>query len=227
MCYVCINGQFTTAYTEAGELYSWGHNGYCQLGNGSTNQGLTPALIQNSLLGRKVVQVACGSHHSLCLTADGDIFSWGQNNCGQIGSGTTTNQSTPRKVSASFGGRKVVGVTCGQTSSMAVLENGEVYGWGYNGNGQLGLGNNINQLNPQRVTALQVAPCLQVTVQCACDCTGRGGDQRGVRVRPHPRRHGRGLAVRLGGQQLRTGGMALINTLDPVLKCTFYNITFI
>ena len=39
---------------------------------------------------------------------------------------------------------------------MAVLENGEVYGWGYNGNGQLGLGNNINQLNPQRVTALQV-----------------------------------------------------------------------
>ena len=37
---------------------------------------------------------------------------------------------------------------------MVVLENGEVYGWGYNGNGQLGLGNNINQLNPCRVTAL-------------------------------------------------------------------------
>ena len=61
-----------------------------------------------------------------------------------------------RKVTASFSGRKVIGVTCGQTSSMAVLENGEVYGWGYNGNGQLGLGNNINQLNPCRVTALQV-----------------------------------------------------------------------
>ena len=60
-----------------------------------------------------------------------------------------------RKVQTSFGGRKVIGITCGQTSSMAVLENGEVYGWGYNGNGQLGLGNNINQLNPQRVTALQ------------------------------------------------------------------------
>ena len=35
--------------------------------------------------------------------------------------------STPRKVSASFGGRKVIGITCGQTSSMAVLENGEVF----------------------------------------------------------------------------------------------------
>ena len=51
-------------------------------------------------------------------------------------------------------------MTCGQTSSMAVLENGEVYGWGYNGNGQLGLGNNINQLTPCRVTALQVTVLL-------------------------------------------------------------------
>lgn len=39
---------------------------------------------------------------------------------------------------------------------MAVLETGEVYGWGYNGNGQLGLGNNMNQLNPCRITSLQV-----------------------------------------------------------------------
>ena len=49
----------------------------------------------------------------------------------------------------------MIRIACGQTNSMAVLENGEVYGWGYNGNGQLGLGNNINQLNPCRVTALQ------------------------------------------------------------------------
>ena len=57
-------------------------------------------------------------------------------------------------------------ITCGQTSSMAVLENGEVYGWGYNGNGQLGLGNNINQLNPQRVTGLQVR-IFQLTSVCS------------------------------------------------------------
>ena len=71
-------------------------------------------------------------------------------------------------MSASFGGRKVIGITCGQTSSMAVLENGEVYGWGYNGNGQLGLGNNINQLNPQRVTALQVLTAKHLS--SALDC---------------------------------------------------------
>ena len=38
---------------------------------------------------------------------------------------------------------------------MVALENGEVYAWGYNGNGQLGLGNNINQLNACKITNLQ------------------------------------------------------------------------
>ena len=37
---------------------------------------------------------------------------------------------------------------------MVALENGEVYAWGYNGNGQLGLGNNINQLNACKITTL-------------------------------------------------------------------------
>ncbi|XP_056650815.1 RCC1 and BTB domain-containing protein 1 isoform X2 [Monodelphis domestica] len=45
---------------------------------------------------------------------------------------------------------------------MAVLDNGEVYGWGYNGNGQLGLGNNGNQLTPCRVAALHSVCVLQI-----------------------------------------------------------------
>ena len=36
------SGPHVLAYTQSGELYSWGHNGYCQLGNGTTNQGKTP-----------------------------------------------------------------------------------------------------------------------------------------------------------------------------------------
>eukprot|EP00095_Tigriopus_kingsejongensis_P000582 maker-scaffold372_size192401-snap-gene-0.50 protein:Tk00582 transcript:maker-scaffold372_size192401-snap-gene-0.50-mRNA-1 annotation:"rcc1 and btb domain-containing protein 1" len=148
-------GPHVLACTESGELYSWGHNGYCQLGNGSTNQGNVPAQVQGALKDKIVTDIACGAHHSLCLTDSGEIFAWGQNTCGQIGSGTTTNQSSPRKVSTLFAGKNVMAVACGQTSSLALLDNGEVYSWGYNGNGQLGLGNNINQLNPSKVTALQ------------------------------------------------------------------------
>lgn len=72
------SGPHVLAYTQSGDLYTWGHNGYSQLGNGTTNQCLTPTLIQGALLGKVVVEAACGSHHSLVLTNEGEIFAWGQ-----------------------------------------------------------------------------------------------------------------------------------------------------
>lgn len=56
-----------------GEVYAWGHNGYSQLGNGATNQGITPVQVCTNLLIKRVVEVACGSHHSMALSADGDV----------------------------------------------------------------------------------------------------------------------------------------------------------
>lgn len=153
----CGSGPHVIAATEDGELLSWGHNGYCQLGNGSTTQGMTPCSISSALNGSKVVQVSCGSHHTLVRTDRGEVYSWGYNNCGQVGSGATSNISNPRKVSATsvLSGKRIISIACGQTSSMALIDNGEVYAWGYNGNGQLGMGNNVNQPSPCRVSSLQ------------------------------------------------------------------------
>ncbi|KAK5920658.1 hypothetical protein CgunFtcFv8_024445 [Champsocephalus gunnari] len=149
--------------TEDGELFAWGHNGYSQLGNGTTNQGAAPLLVSANLLNKKVTEVACGSHHSMALTDSGEVYAWGYNNCGQVGSGSTANQPTPRRVSSCLQNKVAVSIVCGQTSSLAVLDNGEVYGWGYNGNGQLGLGNSGNQLTPCRLAALQ-GLCVQQIV---------------------------------------------------------------
>ena len=89
-------------------------------------QGTVPTLVSVNITGKRVTQLACGSHHSMVLTADGEIFAWGQNNCGQIGSGTTTNQPTPRKVTSCVLNKRCSQVSCGQTSSMALFDNGEV-----------------------------------------------------------------------------------------------------
>ncbi|XP_036838558.1 RCC1 and BTB domain-containing protein 1 isoform X5 [Oncorhynchus mykiss] len=156
------SGPHVLLATEGGELFAWGHNGYSQLGNGTTNQGVSPILVSTNLQNKKITQVACGSHHSLALTHDGEVFAWGYNNCGQVGSGATANQPTPRRVTNCLQGKVVMGIACGQTSSMAVLDNGEVFGWGYNGNGQLGVGNNGNQLTPCRLAALQGLCVLQI-----------------------------------------------------------------
>lgn len=82
------------------------------------------------------------------------MYAWGQNNCGQVGSSISTNQGAPRQVNSNLAGKKVVSIACGQTSTMAVIENGEVYGWGYNGVGQLGIGNYVNQMTPFKVGSL-------------------------------------------------------------------------
>ena len=66
----CIHPIFL--YT-AGEVYSWGHNGYCQLGNGGSTQGVLPTLVCTNLQGKRVSKVACGSHHSLALTLEGEV----------------------------------------------------------------------------------------------------------------------------------------------------------
>lgn len=141
-------------------MFAWGHNGYSQLGNGTTNHGLTPALVSTNLLSKRVTEVACGSHHTIALTTDGEVtahqsgpfvrfsllhlcvffgqwtslslcvqvYAWGYNNSGQVGSGSTANQPTPRRVSSCLQNKVVVNIACGQLCTMAVLDNGEVMG---------------------------------------------------------------------------------------------------
>ncbi|NWU93491.1 RCBT2 protein, partial [Upupa epops] len=149
------SGPHVVLATEEGEVYTWGHNAYSQLGNGTTNHGFVPCQVSTNLVNKKVIEVACGSHHSMVLTSDGEVYTWGYNNSGQVGSGSTANQPIPRRVTSCLQNKIVVNIACGQMCSMAVVENGEVYVWGYNGNGQLGLGSSGNQPTPCRVAALQ------------------------------------------------------------------------
>jgi RCC1 and BTB domain-containing protein len=56
----------------------------------------------------------------------------------------------------------VKSVVCGQNSTFANTRTGEVYAWGFNGNGQLGVGNTSNQHSPCRVCELQSVIIVQV-----------------------------------------------------------------
>ena len=72
--------------TEDGEIWTWGGNSHGQLGNGIDPFGLPelPAEV-DSLVGIDFKQVACGEKHTLALSADGGVFSWGSDDCGQLG----------------------------------------------------------------------------------------------------------------------------------------------
>uniref|UniRef100_A0AAY4D397 BTB domain-containing protein n=1 Tax=Denticeps clupeoides TaxID=299321 RepID=A0AAY4D397_9TELE len=183
-------GPHVVIATADGEVYAWGHNGYSQLGNGTTNHGLTPALVSTNLLNKRVTEVACGSHHTIALTTDGEnrligksgsgtvpvttglfpavcppqVYAWGYNNSGQVGSGSTANQPTPRRVSSCLQNKVVVNVACGYAHTLALTDEGFIYAWGANSYGQLGTGNKCNQtvptlINMDKERMVEVAAC--------------------------------------------------------------------
>uniref|UniRef100_A0A6Q2Y165 BTB domain-containing protein n=1 Tax=Esox lucius TaxID=8010 RepID=A0A6Q2Y165_ESOLU len=139
------SGPHVLLASEDGELFAWGHNSYSQLGNGTTNQGVAPVLVSANLLNKRVTEVACGSHHSLALTDAGE------------GGGcySSCNRGVSYCEPCLKSSRSV------QRGYLSCLV-GQVYGWGYNGNGQLGLGNNGNQLTPCRLVGLQGLRVLQI-----------------------------------------------------------------
>ncbi|XP_043513909.1 RCC1 and BTB domain-containing protein 1-like isoform X1 [Frieseomelitta varia] len=146
-------GPYVLALTEEGKIYSWGRDNYGELGNNSTNH-MIPTLVTGNLSNEFIVDIACGSHHCLALTKEGKVYAWGDNSWGQIGYTVSINQNAPMKVNSRLADKTVICISCCHSSSMTVTDSGEVYGWGCNQVGQLGIGNYVNQVNPCKVTTL-------------------------------------------------------------------------
>jgi alpha-tubulin suppressor-like RCC1 family protein len=85
------------ALTTGGRLLAWGYNLYGQLGNGTTTDHHVPGFVTLPA-GTKVRAMAAGNDFSMALTSGGRILAWGRDNLGQLGDGTTTDNSMPVRV---------------------------------------------------------------------------------------------------------------------------------
>ena len=103
--------------------------------------------------GQRVVAVSAGLHHSLAITADGAVWSWGGGIYGKLGHGDEQGQLLPKKVEA-FAGQRVVAVSAWAHHSIALTAYGAVFTWGEGGDGHLGHGEDLsNQLLPKKIEA--------------------------------------------------------------------------
>uniref|UniRef100_A0A1I8AKH5 HECT domain-containing protein n=1 Tax=Steinernema glaseri TaxID=37863 RepID=A0A1I8AKH5_9BILA len=141
------------AVTSAGFVYAWGRNEYGQCGTGDTTDHAKPKLVKQ-LNTMKTVSVSCGGNHTVALTKDGRLFSFGYNVFGQLGTGRKEEaQPDPQLVSELLGSH-VTKVACGRVHTVAVV-NGRVLSFGLNSNGQLGTGSLSNAvITPQVVRDL-------------------------------------------------------------------------
>uniref|UniRef100_A0A3B4GHB0 Alsin-like n=1 Tax=Pundamilia nyererei TaxID=303518 RepID=A0A3B4GHB0_9CICH len=101
------------------EIWSWGRGSEGQLGHGDQLARLQPLCIK-SLTGEEVIKVAAGSHHSLALTAQCQVYSWGSNMCGQLGH-VNSPVTVPQQAKLSDGLR-VWDLSAGQSHTLLLAD---------------------------------------------------------------------------------------------------------
>lgn len=132
-----------------GTVWAWGSNGNGQLGDGTTTQRYLPVQVKDAtgngyLTG--VTAIAAGNSFTIALKTDGTVWAWGSNGYGQLGDNTTTQRNLPVQVKDSAGTGYLTSMSAiagGGSHAIAVKNDGTVWAWGYNTQGQLG-DNTIN-----------------------------------------------------------------------------------
>jgi alpha-tubulin suppressor-like RCC1 family protein len=140
----------TCALRSDGGLYCWGTNTKGQLGDATFVESRSPVAVYGLQEGVKAV--IAGHRHTCALMESGAVKCWGENASGGVGDGSNANRSSPVDVPGLSGGVKALEAGAGHTC--AVLEDGTVQCWGWNPNGQLGNGTEIDSSLPIAVTGL-------------------------------------------------------------------------
>lgn len=151
---------FVLISTKDGKIISWGLNSLGQLGCGDREFRDKPKL--NTLVSEPILQLSAGSQHVLALSKNGNVLTWGANRKGQLGDGQLTSCHTP-KVIPSLRHRPVISIACGENHSMVMTIGGNVYSWGENTCGQLGLGDTTHRLRPEVIRTLRTAKARYIS----------------------------------------------------------------
>ena len=145
------DGRHVLALKADGTVWTWGYNGYGQLGDGTTTNRLRPIQVAGL---ERIVAVSAGSYHSMALRVDGTVWVWGRNSTGQLGDGTLVDRLAPTRAGQLAG---VAAIAAGREYSLALLDSRAVMSWGYNQYGQLGDGTTTQRVSPVAVSGITTA----------------------------------------------------------------------
>ncbi|XP_019181750.1 PREDICTED: ultraviolet-B receptor UVR8 isoform X2 [Ipomoea nil] len=134
----------------------WGNGDFGRLGHGSIESRWTPDTLQPSAFHNQSLRdIACGGAHTLFLTENGSVYACGLNDFGQLGISDDKSYTTePVRVAALP--KDIIKISAGYHHSCAITVDGELYVWGKNSNGQLGLGKKADKVVsvPRKVESL-------------------------------------------------------------------------
>ena len=139
-----------------GTVWSTGYNQYGELGTGDTEERKIFTQVKGpngeGIL-ENIVQITTGYYTGYALTTNGEVYGWGSNRYGELGQGSKSDDpvlypTKMKKVS------NIIQISSGAEYIVMLDAEGKVWGTGYNGNGQLGIGNTTLQTLPQQMTSI-------------------------------------------------------------------------
>lgn len=99
--------------------------------------------------------VAFGNGHTIILKADGTVWSWGSGGSGQMGNGTTQDYTQPYLTPVQANISDVKYIAGGNSNTYAIKKDGTLWAWGFNGSGELGVGDKIDRNVPTQVLGVE------------------------------------------------------------------------
>ncbi|XP_072284239.1 serine/threonine-protein kinase Nek9 isoform X1 [Pyxicephalus adspersus] len=169
---VCAGDAHFAVVTVEKELYTWvnmqgGSKLHGQLGHGDRASYRQPKHVEK-LQGKSVKQVSCGGDFTVCITDEGQVYSFGSDyyGCLGVGQGQGSEVLEPILVDFFFN-EPVEQVSCGDSHVMVLTRSKSVYSWGCGEYGRLGLDSEDDVSSPQKVE-VQRGLCI-VNVSCGSD----------------------------------------------------------
>jgi uncharacterized repeat protein (TIGR02543 family) len=154
---------FSSLLSNEGRLFMWGNNQAGQLGIGNLNDlySSLPIEITDKFLlndNEHIIDISLGMDHSIAVTSQGRVFTWGRNRYGELGKGTSgiyDNELSPDEITNNFNLDEddfIVKVYAGSEYSMALSNQGRLFSWGRGNDGRLGNGSWEMVLLPTEIT---------------------------------------------------------------------------
>lgn len=139
---IASRGYHTLALRQDGTVWAWGYNNSGRLGDGTSTDRHSPVPIGGLTGHGGVTTLSGGGDVSAALMADHTLMAWGTNYYGAVGNGITSTlgQLTPTEVVTSTGLTYVKSIATGWDHMVALDQNGHVWTWGQNADGELGNG---------------------------------------------------------------------------------------
>ncbi|KAM9735318.1 putative E3 ubiquitin-protein ligase HERC1 isoform 6-T7 [Menidia menidia] len=142
-------------------VWAFGDGDYGKLGTGSSTAKYYPQKVEN-LCNKGIKKVCCGTQFSVALACDGHVYTFGQERLIGLPDSMLKNKATPQVV-PSLEGLFIEDIAVGCEHVLALSSTGDVYAWGCNSEGQLGLGHSNPVKEPILITALQSKQIRQIS----------------------------------------------------------------